>query len=133
MCLCRYRGELLSFGENVSLGLHTQGINVRHLGLLRSLLSADNIVSSCVISPFDTEGSFQHGREILLMEMVHRTLKNMLRHRMRSRHREQVSEPSHFAMRSYIAEFFNDIIGSPTRSSESEAFWCNQVHPGMLR
>lgn len=88
--------------EPVSAALHREGINCRHIGLLRSL----------VRDPA--------ARDTLLVEAVARTLKQLLRRRLRL-----TDLRSEYTMRARMVKFFNRAVNSP-------GFWESKVQPGVV-
>jgi hypothetical protein len=99
----------------VSAEVHKRGINLRHIGLLRSLVKTNkavrgptsihpSIVASC---PYFAECVFAG---VLLIEVVARTLKGMLRAKLRAAMREtQGQESSRHLLRLTVTEFLNEV------------------------
>lgn len=93
----------------MSENLHRHGINVRHLSLIRSLVT--NPVAS----------------EIILVEMVSRTLKNLLRFYLRYE-MQRLKEASEYVHRELIVQFLNKVSGA-TKCPE---FWNHEVRLGLF-
>ena len=77
---------------------HLRGINVRHLGLVRSLLPTDCLVQ----------------RNVLLVELVSRTLKNLLRGFLRLLQMQRGNQPSPFLSKRMCVVFLNCVTGALT-------------------
>jgi hypothetical protein len=86
--------------------MHARGINMRHLGFVLLCL------------PIDATQL----RRLVLVEMVSRTLKNILRGRLRTRHEADGVKVSEFHSRQTIRDFLN-IISSPYDSSSKLLWW----------
>jgi hypothetical protein len=133
------RGSL-ALREPISEVLHSRGINIRHAGLLRSLLSNQKSANGVT----------------LLVEMLARTLKNMLREWLRDttplktntynsnaaaaggagalvdEDEAQSQSQSEFFNKTKTVEFLNLIAGSGSDdSSTSRSFWQDQVLPNL--
>lgn len=100
----------------VSEKVHRRGINVRHIGLLRS-----SIVHN------------QSARDTLFIEVVARTLKNLLRSWLRGAMAEfdvNGEEPSEFEIQNRVSLFLNLVSGSHLNS---DFFWKSIVRPGIFQ
>ena len=95
--------------------LHSRGINMRHLGYLRSCIPA-------------TKENFG-ARLKILVEVISRTLKNLLRDFQRRWMRSEKST-SEEGMLNLITHFLNLIVGSNVNSAE---FWTERVIIGMIQ
>lgn len=93
--------------DNASLprALHSRGINIRHLGWVWRCVPAHK----------------PEVRQVLLVEMVARTLKNMLRAVLRNAHQSDGAKISEHRLRQLIVHFLNRV----TNPAEQEvmAFW----------
>lgn len=85
--------------EEISVEMHRKGINVRHLGLLRNLVSRENVVT----------------RNLCLVEMVKRGCKNILRALLREEIAGQQGVSDH-CIKARVSSFLNEISQS-TQSS----------------
>lgn len=102
--------------SDVGVEMHRAGISVRHAGLLRSLLPRGHAL-----------------RRTLLVEVVARTLKNVLRCWLRGAGTDPNSPgrlPSEFSLRLAVVGFANLVSGAHPRS---EAFWADEVEAGVRR
>lgn len=95
--------------------LHTRGINMRHLGILRSCIPA-------------TKENFVPRLKILV-EIISRTLKNLLRDFQRRWMRSEKST-SEEGMLNLITQFLNLVVGY---NLNSEEFWAERVVIGMIQ
>lgn len=100
---------------DLAVFLHNRGINMRHLGYLRSCIPA-------------TKSNFG-SRLKLLVEITSRTLKNLLRDFQRRWMRSERST-SEEGMLNLITQFLNLIVGSNVNSAE---FWEERVVIGMIQ
>jgi hypothetical protein len=107
-----------TFNQIDDLGayIHSYGVNMRHLGVLRY-----NVCSA-------TEDGI-NVRRYLLLQIVGRTLKNILRDFQR-RWMKSERSTSEQGMFNLIAHFFNLIVGSHRKS---ESFWRDQVIVGIIQ
>ena len=62
-------------------------------------------------------------RRMVQSEMVARTLKNLLRHLLRERHRAQGAHPSRFGALEAVVGFLNHVTGATAGGD----FWASQV------
>jgi len=100
--------------ESLSSFLHYYGVNIRHMGLLRSKV------------PDNGEERNMKLRSALLIEIVSRTLKNLLKGSLRFHmKRGGFSEQGIFAL---VSRIFNFITGTSDRSA---SFWEGLVLPGI--
>ncbi|PRP82048.1 hypothetical protein PROFUN_03738 [Planoprotostelium fungivorum] len=102
--------------------LHRAGINVRYLGVVRN----------------NTQNPFI--RRYILMEMIARTIKNMLRYQLRTgRDAQNRKIRGIFGYKQVVLNLFNQIIGenSPNsayfRRNDGVDFWRGQLEPAMAR
>lgn len=94
---------------------HSRGINMRHLGYLRSCIPATKANFGCRLKIF--------------VEIISRTLKNLLRDFQRRWMRSEKST-SEEGMLNLITQFLNLIVGSNLNSDE---FWQERVVIGMIQ
>ncbi len=102
---------------HLSVFLHERGINMRHLGYLRS----------CI--PTTSENNYEEARLLLLIEIVSRTLKNLLKDFQRRWMRSEKTT-SDDGMYSLIAQFLNLVTGY---HSNSDSFWNDRVLVGIIQ
>ena len=95
--------------------LHTRGINMRHLGFLRSCIPATK--------------EYFAPRLKILVEIISRTLKNLLRDFQRRWMRSEKST-SEEGMLNLITQFLNLVVGYNLNSDE---FWVERVVIGMIQ
>lgn len=95
--------------------LHSRGINMRHLGYMRSCIPATKLNFGARLK--------------LLVEIISRTLKNLLRDFQRRWMRSEKST-SEEGMLNLITQFLNLVVGSNINSSE---FWTERVVIGMIQ
>lgn len=100
---------------DLTVFLHSRGINMRHLGYLRS----------CVAASKENFGA----RLKILVEIISRTLKNLLRDFQRRWMRSEKST-SEEGMLNLITQFLNLVVGSNINSAE---FWTDCVVIGMIQ
>ncbi len=109
--------EKLNLAEEV----HRRGLNLRHIGVVRSLIPAP----AWVENPSAEARAAASARQLLLVDVVARTLKNLLRERLR--HILLTEDAgSDLAFRRRVADFLNLVSGAHTRSDE---FWRVAVPP----
>ncbi len=104
------RPTLPVLGAGISSLLHKFGINVRHIGLLR------------------THVMHPHIRFVLFLEMVARTSKNLLRQALRNRLQAMGDDTSPHQLKQVVVHFLNQLTGS---AHDSTAFWQNELLSGM--
>ncbi|CAM9859639.1 unnamed protein product, partial [Chrysoparadoxa australica] len=102
----------------VSAFIHAYGVNCRHLGLVRA----------CI--PVQAEGSATAAqvRELLLLEIVARTIKQLVRDYQRRWMRAQRSTSSS-GICMVLLQVLNLVSGS---HASTEAFWSNNVKNGLM-
>eukprot|EP00752_Nemacystus_decipiens_P012980 g11486.t1 len=100
---------------DLAVELHRHGVNVRHLGKVRSLVHDDE------------ENSVL--RDMMLTEIIARTLKNILRCFQRKWMKAERST-SEQGMRMLVVEFLNLVTGC---HRNSETFWKTKVLVGVLQ
>ncbi|CAM9776212.1 unnamed protein product, partial [Phaeothamnion confervicola] len=112
--LCRLPPSVL---EGLPLGteLHRHGVNIRHAGMLRAIVP--DVEANSLL------------REMLLTEIVARTLKNMLRDFQRKWMKAKRST-SEQGMHALAVQFLNLVTGA---HRNSEAFWRDRVCIGVLQ
>eukprot|EP01119_Soliformovum_irregulare_P020731 TRINITY_DN6771_c0_g1_i1.p1 TRINITY_DN6771_c0_g1~~TRINITY_DN6771_c0_g1_i1.p1 ORF type:complete len:1301 (+),score=414.07 TRINITY_DN6771_c0_g1_i1:81-3983(+) len=96
---------------NLIQWMHREGINVRHMGKVRSHTKEPII------------------RRMLLLEMVCRTIKNCLRSRLRTK-MEEIKVPAEEAYKQVVVDYFNLIIGS--ENTDGNRFWNLEIKNLML-
>lgn len=103
------KGDLENF--RLTEAVHSRGINIRHLGILRS-----HMVD-------------QDGRTLLFVEMCARVVKNNLRLRLRERMRKlklPLEEPYH----RLVIDYMNLVIG---HNDQSEEYWAKNLKTSLVR
>lgn len=100
---------------NFSVFFHSHGVNIRHMGLVRSHLPVSNATSPV--------------RTALLMQIVARTLKNIARDYQR-RWMKSEQSTSEQGMHMLLIEFLNLVVGS---NDCSESFWTDKVVVGIIQ
>lgn len=98
---------------HVSEEMHRFGINVRHAGLVRSL-----IVSS--------DAKSEEARRKLLVLMCERTLKNVLRRELRLLARYKGANPSDHESRALVVRFLN-LVTRAHQTEQTYAFWDTEL------
>jgi len=91
--------------ESVASVLHQQGINCRHIGLLRAFVKGVET------------------RKTLFVEAVSRTLKGILRSKLRNARRTE--NHSEYSLRTVTVKFFNMVVNSAD-------FWVTKVFTGII-
>ncbi len=104
-------------GLHLSVFIHERGVNMRHIGYVRS----------CI--PETADKSNQEARLLLLVEVIGRTLKNLLKDFQRRWMRSEKST-SEQGMLFLIAQFLNLVTGSHVNSS---LFWSERVLVGITQ
>lgn len=112
---------------DLSTECHRYGVNMRHLGLVRACIPETS-------SPDDNHSSRSQQictavRELLLAEMVVRTLKHVLREFQRRWMRSEQST-SDMGLRMVVAKFINLVTGN---HSNTLHFWKGEVTVGCLQ
>ena len=100
----------------LSMEMHQRGLNMRHLGLTRSRLTQQLVY----LASNNQEPTDYRFPDLFLVEILARTLKNMLRQAMRVSLAE-LDEPSDFACKQQIVAFLNCVTGHSTPSPSSPA------------
>mmetsp|Transcript_22531 Transcript_22531/g.32926 ORF Transcript_22531/g.32926 Transcript_22531/m.32926 type:complete len:1011 (+) Transcript_22531:60-3092(+) len=100
---------------DIPVFFHARGVNIRHMGLVRSNIPASNSTASI--------------RTALLLQMVVRTLKNIARDFQRRWMKSERSS-SQQGIFMLLTQFLNLIVG---RHSNSEAFWTERVAVGLIQ
>ena len=98
-----------------SVCFHVRGINMRHMGLVRSLIPHSNATSAI--------------RTSLLLQIVSRTLKNITRDYQR-RWMKSEQSTSEQGMHMLLTEVLNLVVGSNTNS---DTFWTDKVVVGIMQ
>lgn len=111
--MCAFQEALLQL--NLATELHRHGVNVRHLGLIRFHVPATK--ENTVL------------RQQLLLEIVSRTLKNLLKAFQR-RWMKSERSTSEQGLLMLVVQFFNLITGS---HKNSEEFWSTRVVTGVIQ
>jgi Clustered mitochondria/Translation initiation factor eIF3 subunit 135 len=93
-------------GNNIAEAMHRNGINMRHIGLVRS-----HIPQHCLSI-----------RTKLLVEITQRALKAILRHALRE---SQARASSSFVTREHVVTFLNRVTRADT--PDHSGFWCGTV------
>eukprot|EP00904_Undaria_pinnatifida_P002276 jgi/Undpi1/12049/HiC_scaffold_4.g01748.m1 len=101
---------------DLAIELHRCGVNMRHLGQVRSTIDVTDPKKSLL-------------RDMMLTEMVARTLKNILRSFQRKWMKAERST-SEQGMRMLVVEFLNLVTGAHINSKK---FWRNEVVKGVLQ
>lgn len=105
----------------VSEELHRHGINVRHMGLVRFMITG-------------ADESSLAARRTLLINMVSRTLKNLLRREMRLEHnRHKRSQTSDHDSRSMVVDFLNLVTRADPDDQKTSDFWSEIVPFGLMK
>jgi hypothetical protein len=102
--------------DDLGAYLHSLGVNMRHLGVLRYHVSTTSQQGLVV-------------REHLLLQIIGRTLKNILRDYQR-RWMKSERSTSELGMFTLITQFFNLIVGAHPKSM---SFWRDQVVVGVIQ
>ncbi|CAM9962933.1 unnamed protein product, partial [Ectocarpus fasciculatus] len=102
---------------HLDVELHRHGVNVRHLGKVRSLLIEQNRPEDGLL------------KEMMLTEMIARTLKNILRCFQRTWMKAERST-SEQGMRMLVVGFLNLVTGAHVNSA---TFWKEKVLTGVLQ
>ena len=100
---------------DVSVYFHSHGVNMRHLGLVRS-----HILPSHTSNPV---------RTVLLLQIVTRTLKNIARDYQR-RWMKCEQSTSEMGLKLLLTQFINLVVGS---NPNSEDFWTENVVVGIIQ
>jgi hypothetical protein len=100
---------------NFSVYFHSNGVNIRHMGLVRSLIPVSNVTSPI--------------RTALLLQIVARTLKNIARDYQR-RWMKSEQSTSEQGMHILLTEFLNLVVGS---NDNTESFWTDKVVVGIIQ
>ncbi|CAN0145489.1 unnamed protein product [Scytosiphon promiscuus] len=104
---------------DLAVELHRHGVNVRHLGKVRS----------CILEREDDRDKNRVVLDAMLTEMIARTLKNILRSFQRMWMKEERSTSEH-GMRMLVVEFLNLVTGAHPNSRK---FWQEKVLVGVLQ
>lgn len=100
---------------NFSIYLHSHGVNIRHMGLIRSLIPRSHITNPI--------------RTALLLQLICRTLKNITRDYQR-RWMKSEQSTSEQGMYLLLIQILNLIFGS---HANSEKFWTERVIVGIIQ
>ena len=100
---------------NFSIYLHSHGVNIRHMGLIRSLIPRSHITNPI--------------RTALLLQLICRTLKNITRDYQR-RWMKSEQSTSEQGMYLLLIQILNLIFGSHVNS---EKFWTERVIVGIIQ
>lgn len=95
---------LLSVAD-MSEAVHYYGINVRHLGLIRSHLKKKNF------------------RDFMLLQILSRVMKNILREDMRKIMKKSKGSPTDLPLRDLVLKTYYNILSTDTNSNEIKKYW----------
>ncbi|GAB5355140.1 hypothetical protein AAMO2058_000180600 [Amorphochlora amoebiformis] len=105
----------------VSEELHRNGINVRHMGLVRFMITG-------------TDDASVAAKRTLLISMVGRTLKNLLRREMRVEHdKHRNAQPSDHDSRAMVVDFLNLVTYANPEDDTTKDFWDETIPFGVMK